>query len=39
MHLGMGLILFIMILTVFLDVKEISKKISPNRLRMTNPSE
>jgi heme A synthase len=38
MHLGMGLILFIMILTVFLDVKEISK-ISANRLRMTNPSE
>jgi cytochrome c oxidase assembly protein subunit 15 len=26
MHLGMGLILFIMILTVFLDVKEISKR-------------
>jgi cytochrome c oxidase assembly protein subunit 15 len=30
MHLGMGLILFVMILTVFLDVKEISKKVSPN---------
>ena len=26
MHLGMGLILFVMILTVFLDVKEISKR-------------
>jgi cytochrome c oxidase assembly protein subunit 15 len=39
MHLGMGLILFIMILTVYLDVKEISKKISSNRLRMINPSE
>jgi len=26
MHLGMGLILFIMILNVFLDVKEISKR-------------
>jgi cytochrome c oxidase assembly protein subunit 15 len=25
MHLGMGLILFIMILTVFLDVRQISK--------------
>jgi heme A synthase len=25
-HLGMGLILFIMILTVFLDVRQISKK-------------
>ncbi len=32
-HLGMGLILFIMILTVFLNVKEISKKNSPDRLR------
>jgi hypothetical protein len=38
MHLGMGLILFVMILTVFLDVKEISKKISPN-MRVINPSE
>ena len=26
MHLGMGLILFVMILTVFLDAKDISKK-------------
>ena len=26
MHLGMGLILFVMILTVYLDAKEISKK-------------
>ena len=26
MHLGMGLILFVMILTVFLDAKEISKR-------------
>jgi cytochrome c oxidase assembly protein subunit 15 len=26
MHLGMGLILFVMILTVFLDSKDISKK-------------
>jgi heme A synthase len=39
MHLGMGLILFIMILTVFLDAKEISKKNSPNKLRMINSSE
>jgi len=39
MHLGMGLILFIMILTVFLDVKEISKKISRDKLRMINSSE
>ena len=39
MHLGMGLILFIMILTVFLDAKEISKKISRNKLRMINSSE
>ena len=39
MHLGMGLILFIMILTVFLDTKEISKKNSPNKLRMINSSE
>ena len=38
MHLGMGLILFVMVLTVFLDVKEISKKISPN-MRVINRSE
>ena len=36
MHLGMGLILFVMILTVFLDAKEISKKISPN-MRIVKP--
>jgi heme A synthase len=39
MHLGMGLILFIMILTVFLDVRQISKKNSPTKLRMINHSE
>lgn len=38
-HLGMGLILFIIVLTVFLDVRQISKKISPNKLRMINHSE
>jgi heme A synthase len=38
-HLGMGLILFIMVLTVFLDVRQISKKILPNKLRMINHSE
>jgi hypothetical protein len=32
----MGLILFVMILTVFLDAKEISKKISPN-MRVVKP--
>jgi heme A synthase len=38
-HLGMGLILFIIVLTVFLDVRQISKKTSPNKLRMINHSE
>ena len=38
MHLGMGLILFVMILTVFLDAKETSKKISANT-HVINPSE
>lgn len=38
-HLGMGLILFIIVLTVFLDARQISKKISPNKLRMINHSE
>ena len=37
-HLGMGLILFVMILTVYLDVRQISK-ISQNKVRMINPSE
>ncbi|MDW0176185.1 MAG: COX15/CtaA family protein [Nitrososphaeraceae archaeon] len=35
MHLGMGLILFIMILTVFLDTKEIHKKQPQSKLRVT----
>jgi cytochrome c oxidase assembly protein subunit 15 len=35
MHLGMGLILFVMILTVFLDVKEIHKKQLQSKLRIT----
>ena len=38
MHLGMGLILFVMILNVFLDAREVSKKISSNRLRTIKPS-
>ena len=38
MHLGMGLILFVMILNVFLDAGEVSKKISSNRLRTIKPS-
>jgi heme A synthase len=37
-HLGMGLILFVMILTVYLDIRQISK-ISQNKVRMINPSE
>ena len=37
-HLGMGLILFLMVLTVFLDVRQISKKNSPGKLRMINQS-
>ena len=32
-HLGMGLILFLMVLTVFLDVKEISKRQRLNVVR------
>jgi hypothetical protein len=36
--LGMGLILFAMILTVYLDVRQISKT-SQNKVRMINPSE
>ncbi|MDW0172102.1 MAG: COX15/CtaA family protein [Nitrososphaeraceae archaeon] len=35
MHLGMGLILFIMILTVFLDTKEIHKKQPQSKLKVT----
>jgi heme A synthase len=35
MHLGMGLILFVMILNVFLDAREISKKQLQNKLRIT----
>ena len=35
MHLGMGLILFIMILTVFLDTKEIHKKQPQSELKVT----
>ncbi len=35
MHLGMGLILFIMILTVFLDAKDIHKKQLQSKLRVT----
>jgi cytochrome c oxidase assembly protein subunit 15 len=34
MHLGMGLILFVMILTVFLDAKEISKRRLQEPLRV-----
>ncbi|HSA72889.1 MAG TPA: COX15/CtaA family protein [Nitrososphaeraceae archaeon] len=37
-HLGMGLILFVMILNVFLDAREVSKIVSSNRLRTIEPS-
>ena len=37
-HLGMGLILFVMILNVFLDAREVSKIVSSNRLKTIEPS-